>query len=232
MEITSLSSHFPKSKRRRADFVLCAPRTALLIVDMQYAAAHPDYGVGLTLHERFSQAEADYYLHRLGEVVIPNQTKLLRFFRRNGLRVIYVTSGVMLSDGSDRSTTKLKGSYPHVGDFEYKILEEIEPQPEELVLRKVSHSAFTSTGIDQILRNMGITCLVILGVGTNVCVETTARDAADKGYKCVMVEDALATFNQAMHDHSLLTFDLWFGRVESTKEVIEELEESIVGNKY
>lgn len=191
---------------------------------MQYVGAHPEYGVALTFsEERFSQAEFDYYYKRLTNIVVPNQVRLLDFFRSNGLTVIYMTAGVMLPDGSDRSPTKLR-SYPHIEDFEYKILEEIKPSPNELVIRKITHRAFTSSGIDQILRNMGIVYLVIAGVGTNVCVETTARDAADRGYRCVMVEDACATFIEELHDATLLTFALWFGKVKSTTEVINQLE--------
>jgi nicotinamidase-related amidase len=216
-----------KSAFRFTEFPLYPKETALIIIDMQYKGAHPDYGVGLTLKDRFSQAEVDYYFGRLAETVVPNQVKLLDFFRSNGFRVIYVTSGVMLPDGSDRSPTKLKKSYPHIADFEYKIIEEIQPQPDELIIRKITHSAFTSTGIDQTLRNMGITSLVIAGIGTNVCVETTARDAADRGYRCIMVDDACATFTQKMHDYTLLAFALWFGKVQSTDEVIDELEREI-----
>jgi nicotinamidase-related amidase len=107
------------------------------------------------------------------------------------------------------------------------VLEPIKPLPSELVINKTTYSAFTSTGIDQTLRNMGITDLVFCGVGTNVCVESTARDASDRGYRCVMVEDACATYIEELHDATLLAFGLWFGRVKSADEVIKELEQGM-----
>lgn len=228
---SSWQKEIGKFKPRFTEFVLNPKKTALVIIDMQYQAAHPDYGVALTLRERgFSQAEIDSYYRRIAKVVVPNQMKLLDFFRRNGLRVIYVATGAMLPDKADRSPTRSK-KIPHVSDFEYRVLEEIKPQSDELVINKTTYSAFTSTGIDQTLRNMEITDLVIAGVGTNVCVETTTRDASDRGYRCVLVEDACTTYLQRMHDNTLATFALWFGKAKSTDEVIRELRGGIMKSK-
>ena len=62
---------------------------------------------------------------------------------------------------------------------------------------------------------------MITGVATNACVETTARDGADRGYKCILVEDACATFHgQAVHDMTMRNFAALFGKVMATREVI------------
>lgn len=206
-------------------FKLNPSKTALMIIDMQYLCAHPDYGVGPNLKERFSVNEAESYFHRIAEKVVPNQIKLLEYFRGKKLRVIYIVNGTLLPDKSDLLPTRFR-KLPHKEDFEYNILKEIKPAPNELVINKTSYGAFSSTCIEQTLRNMGIAYLVITGVGTNVCVETTARDAADRGFRCTMVNDACTTYNQQMHDATLLTYSTWFGKVQNTDEVISELEET------
>lgn len=218
-----------------APFELEPQSTALLIVDMQYMFAHPDYGYARMLRSRYPQA-ADYYLQRVQDEVIPNHVKLLHFFRQHGLRVVYVTLGAALPDGSDmvplaktrtpkaREKARKYGRWlATVGTPGHRILEEIAPMPGELVINKTSFGAFNSTGIDAALRNMGIEYLVITGVATNVCVETTARDAADRGYRSVMVEDAVATITPEFQEVSLKAFASIFGRVETTAAVCAEL---------
>lgn len=215
-------------------FELEPRQTALLIVDMQYLDAHPDYGLGKWLREHYPDV-ASYFLGRLAETVLPNNIKLLDFFRRNRLRVIHLTVGPELPDGSDFLSLR-RGREEEIGHatggrtvvfskgtFEHSILRELEPQAGELVINKVSRGAFNSTGLDAVLRNLGIECLVVMGVATNSCVETTARDAADRGYKTVLVEDACATFDQALHEATLRSFATLFGRVSTTQEVIAEL---------
>jgi len=212
------------------DFDLDPNSTALLIIDMQYLDAHYDYGLGLTLRTEYPEV-ASYYFKRLTEIVIPNHIRLLEFFRRNSLKIIYLTVGSVLPDGSDalflskfRKEAVGKSLLFPQGSFEHGILEEVRPQAGELVINKTSSGAFNSTAIDQTLRNMGIDGLVIAGVVTNVCVETTARDAADRGYKCILVDDACAAQSQDWHDSTLRTFSTVFGKVQTTNEIIEYLQ--------
>jgi nicotinamidase-related amidase len=71
---------------------------------------------------------------------------------------------------------------------------------------------------------MGIKNLVFSGVVTSCCVETTARDAADRGYGCVLVSDACADCDEAMHDAAMLNFGLYFGKViNSVEELLASL---------
>ncbi len=73
---------FDRTPRFVEDFELDPQATALMIIDMQYSNAHPDYGIGHFLKESYPEA-ADYYFDRLTRLVIPNQLKLLNFFRKN-----------------------------------------------------------------------------------------------------------------------------------------------------
>jgi nicotinamidase-related amidase len=220
------------------EFALVPARTALLLIDMQYLDAHPDYGLGQVLRERYPESAA-YFLSRVQQSVLPNQRRLLDCFRAAGLRVIHFTVGAHLPDNSDwvplrreaderveRETGKKPVCYA-LGSFEHGILPEVAPQAGELVLNKVSRSAFTSTGFDQILRNIGLDTLIVTGVFTNSCIEMTARDAADRGYKCVIVDDACATFTQEMHDAVLRTFGFLYGKVQRTDEVLAELDTAL-----
>ena len=208
-------------------------RFALLIIDMQHVCAHRDYGQGIIMKKKFPAMWKDYF-DRLEKVVIPNQQRLLGFFRRRGWRVIYTTVGPELPDGSDmfarrrwRDQERIKITHsPHFfsrGTLERSILEAVRPQPQELVVNKNSSGAFNSSALDQFLRNMGIDSLVIAGVVTNACVETTARDAADRGYNCIVVEDGCPSYEPLSHEMTLRSFARLFGKVLSTRELIRLL---------
>lgn len=209
--------------------------TALLIVDMQNYGANPHSDRGRLMTKKSPDSAESYFTH-LRETVIPNQRLLLDCWHRLGQRVIYLTAGALLPDGTDMSLRRQRRDeerladlgvtdHMHPGTKDYQILDELEPQPDELVIPKNSIGAFNSSPIDQILRNMGITGLVIVGVITEGCVETTARDAADRGYDCILVEDGCASsLNLAAHEASLLSFARMFGEVWSTREVLEWIE--------
>ena len=96
-----------------------------------------------------------------------------------------------------------------------------------MVFDKNTSSVFNSTNIDQILRNMGIESLVITGGTTNSCVETTARDAYDLGYDCILVDDGCLARSQDRHDMTMWTFASIFGKVMDTTEVIGYLRDTL-----
>jgi nicotinamidase-related amidase len=90
-------------------------------------------------------------------------------------------------------------------------------------VRKTSIGAFASTGIDHLLRMLDCESLFMTGVSPNMCVETTAREAADRGYAVTMVEDACATTHEDLHHNTMRNFQRLFGKVRSTDEVLERL---------
>lgn len=215
-------------------FMLDARQTALVIVDMQNG--YLQRGSGLADHLLKNRPDAAaYYLERIERLVVPNHVRLLRFFREQKLPIVFITFAAHLANAADwlplrrQRDEEIEAEYGkktailHLGLDEAKVLAELAPEEGELVINKVSRGAFNSTGIDALLRNMNITGLVITGVVTNVCVETTARDAADRGYKVVLVDDACASYTQAAHDACMLVFDSIFGKAMNTNEVIEEL---------
>ena len=91
----------------------------------------------------------------------------------------------------------------------------------EIVVTKRQWGAFYGTELDLQLRRRGIKTLVIAGIATNLGVESTARDAWERGYHLVFVEDAMATFTPEMHAFATNAIFPMIGRIRSTAEVIE-----------
>ena len=222
--------------RPLADAVIDPDSTALMIIDMQNYDTKPDRGLGIIMHRDYS-AMAEYYYSRIRDVVLPNHLRLLEHFRSNGRRIIFVTVGPELPDGSDmipRRVRRIRRQSQATGvdvtfadgSADHAIIDELAPKPGELVVNKTSAGVFNSTSIDQTLKNLGITGLVMTGVSTNTCVETTARDASDRGYESILVEDACASFEEASHVATLRTFARMFGEVLTTDEVIARMKSS------
>ncbi len=211
------------SVRPLCDFPIAVSQSALLVVDMQNYICREDVGLGLTITK--CPDVSDYYFSRLAKLVIPNIKMLVTFFRTHRLPLVYLRVGALFSDGRDLSRLK-RGrdvAFPQyaIGSYPHDIIDELKPLEGEIVLDKNSSGAFTSTSIDQLLRNMEITSLVVTGVATNSCVNLTASEAADRGYACVLVNDACATFGQNVHDVTLATFARIYGLVWDTDEVVE-----------
>ena len=90
---------------------------------------------------------------------------------------------------------------------------EIKPLPEEAIVTKHRYGAFESSDLDLVLRSQGIRTVIMTGVATNVCVETTARQAFLRDYYVVFAHDCTATYSQADHDATLRNIDMFFGEV-------------------
>ncbi len=208
------------------DFRLDAPRTALLVIDMQYASGSRTHGLGRLLEEADRAEDGRQRFDRIERVVVPGIQRLLAAFRRAGSRIVYLTVGSELPDYADlpphmRGFARAVGNTR--GNREHEILDELAPEPGELVLNKTTTGAFTSSPLDAALRTFGIEDLVITGISTNSCVETTARDAADRGYRCVLVDDACGAARPELHEATLVSFRRLFGRVASIDDVLTEM---------
>lgn len=207
-------------------FALDPARTALVVVDMQYASGSRDHGLGRALKERGQEGLGAWRFDRIESVVIPTIQRLLTFFREHGLRVCYLTVGSELPDYSDllphmRAFAESAGNTR--GRREHEILDALAPQPGEAVVNKTTMSAFHSSGFERLLRSWGVEQLVFTGISTNSCVEGTARDAADRGYRCLIVEDGCGAASQALHDATCQNFQRLLGRVAASDVVMAEL---------
>lgn len=97
---------------------------------------------------------------------------------------------------------------------------QVGPLPDEVVVTKHRYGAFEGTDLDLVLRSRGIRSVIMTGVATNVCCETTARQAFLRDYYVVFTSDCTATFSQAQHDATLFNIDQFFGEVASSEQVI------------
>lgn len=170
--------------------------TALVVVDMQGDFLLPE-GFGALLGN-------DVAL--LWEIV-PVVQRLLEVCRSAGITIIYTKEGHR-PDLSDCPPSKYNrgcgqsrigdqgpnGRYLVQGEPINEIIPQLRPQPGELVIAKPGKGAFYATNLHQELRVRGITHLLITGVTTEVCVQTTMREANDRGYECLLVEDATASY--------------------------------------
>ena len=96
-------------------------------------------------------------------------------------------------------------------------------QPGELVLNKNSSSVFNSTDADQLLKNLDIDTLVVVGGATDMCVLTSSIDAADRGYNVVVAEDCTCTFNHRNHVQALSVLSRAFAKVSSHEDILAEV---------
>jgi len=177
-------------------FDLDPSRCALLIIDMQRDFLEPG-GFGEMLGNDVSQ---------LRRTIAPNQ-KLLAAWRAAGLPVLHTREGHR-PDLSDlppakkirgRSATCIGDPGPMGrilvrGEPGQDIIPELYPLPSEPVIDKPGKGAFFATDLQAILHNLGISQLIVTGVTTEVCVNTTVREANDRGYDCLVPEDCVGSY--------------------------------------
>ena len=223
--------------RNAAPLSIDPQHTALVIIDMQEYFLNSESPFSRACEAQVPGVLA-HFQERGRNIVEPTLQRLLSCFRSHGMRTMYTTVASELSDGHDlmpimqqRNIAAYERTQepfvPQRTDAWARIVPTLDPQPDELVINKTTYGTFTSTGLDHTLRNLGITTLVIGGVVTNVCVETTARDAADHGYGVILVDDACAAYSPEIHQATLLSFQGPFGRVRTADDIVTLIEQAI-----
>ncbi len=207
---------------------------ALIVVDLQRYYLDPKANFRLFPQSKNPSA-FDYIDKRCKNSVIPNVKRLLVFFRKHNWPVIYLRLCGQNPDRSDlhdcfRSANEAgvqsgyPGLYPLADEPLAAVHPEIAPIAGEIVLDKVTFSAFTSSDIEDVLLKLGAEELVFCGLATSQCVDTTARDAADRGYPVIHVEDAQADYSEMSHHASLYASQgICGGLVYSTDEVVNSV---------
>jgi nicotinamidase-related amidase len=179
------------------DLPLARDNTALLIVDAQRLTCDPEVGLGRMAREQGQSATLEPYYTRVDRA-LAGVEQVLRACREAGLPVIHARTAGRLPDGRDLSRkTRSQGISAGRGSPETELMPAVAPQPDEIVLDKPASGAFTGTGLDELLRNLGIAHLILCGVSYDAGVESTMRSAGDRGYGLVLVPDACATFDDA-----------------------------------
>ncbi len=202
---------------------LVPAQTALVFIDVQNFSAKRDGGEFKDLPEDDFRKDYGWFFDRLNDRVVPNMQRLQAGCRQAGVEVMYTTIESLTLDGRDRSLDyKITGFNVPKGSWDGKVIDEIAPLDDEIVLPKSSSSVFVSTHIDYILRNLGVRQVVISGLITDQCVESAIRDACDLGYLVTQVTDACLTYSQERHDHSVKTIKGYCRQV-TTDQLLAEL---------
>jgi ureidoacrylate peracid hydrolase len=195
-------------------------RTALIVVDMQNAFMLP--GVA-------------HALCPMAEKIVPNINRLAAAVRRSGGTVVWIKTTfredalaswstyfamVTREQGGRRIAALTADSKGH------QLWDALEVRPDDLIVEKNRFSAFIagSSDLAQVLRGRGLDTLLITGTVTNVCCESTARDAMMLNFRTIMVTDGNAAVTDEDHNNSLCAFYLTFGDIMSTDMLIACLE--------
>jgi len=114
------------------------------------------------------------------------------------------------------------------GTWNTDVMDELTPEPGDLVVSKHRYSAFFETELDEILRNLGVSHLLVTGCTTSICVESTVRDAMFRDYSCIVLEDCTAEpigagAEWSCHDSTLLVIQTLFGWISNARAVADAL---------
>lgn len=199
--------------------VMDPAKTALIVIDMQNYFMKPGF---------------------LGEVpmarqIVPHVNRLAAALRDRGAHVIWVKNATndtrenwsvmhdCLMTPQNRDLRYATMDLAHEG---HALWPELDVRPEDAHIVKKRFSAFIEGSSDIVshLRQRGIDTLLIGGTATNICCESSARDAMMLNFKVTMVADALATYSDAEHNASLMTFYSIFGDVQTVDEAIASLD--------
>jgi len=195
--------------------------TALLVIDLQYGDAHPDHGILRRMRERGDAEIAAYYVDRLETLVIPNVRRLQDACRETGIEIIHTKIESLTADGRDRSLEHKRLNIHHPpGSIDTRFREEVAPQGDEIVLTKTCGGVFNGTNIEYVLRNLGITNLIVAGVVTSGCIEVAVRDAADRSFAVTLADDACASWSEDMEHAAIRAMSEIYAKVLSTDEIV------------
>jgi nicotinamidase-related amidase len=187
------------------EFMLDPAATALVMIDMQRDFIEPG-GFGASLGNDVARLQA----------IVPGAQQLLALARRAGWTIVH-TQECHSPDLSDCPPAKRLRGAPTLrigdpgpmgrvlifGEPGADFVAQLAPAPGEIVLRKPGKGAFYATSLQQQLASRGIRTLIFAGVTTEVCVQTTMREANDRGYDCLLVEDATESYFPAFKQAAL-----------------------------
>jgi ureidoacrylate peracid hydrolase len=205
-------------------------KSAVIVVDMQNAFASEKGMLDLAGADISAAPE-----------VVESIRRILDAARPAGMPIVYLQMGYKadLSDSGGPASPnwhkelgirmmncrpELKGKLVTIGSWDFQIVNELTPQPEDVVIVKTRYSGFAHTTLDGELRQRGIRYLFFTGIATNVCVESTLRDAFFLDYWPILVTDAaMAAGSAALHDATVQNVENYFGWTMPAAELIQNL---------
>ena len=225
---------------RPEPIALPVAKTAVIVIDMQNAYASKGGYLDLAGFDISGAAK-----------VIANTRAVLETARAAGVTVIYFQNGwdpdyvEAGGPGSPnyhksnalktmRARPELQGKLLARGQWDYELVDELKPQPGDIVLHKTRYSGFFHSQLDSVLRARGIRHLLFVGIATNVCVESTLRDGFFLEYFGVVLEDAThqagPDFVQKAAIYNIETFFGWVSSVADFKGAFGQIERGEKGS--
>ena len=204
---------------------------AILVIDVQRYYTESTSPL-VTYTEALYPGGTDYLRQRLDALVIPNIARILSAARLSSVPIIFARLCGTQDDRSDlhRNFQEFDQlAYAQTGMHVYPLATEIladvdlriAPLKNDIVVNKTGYSAFHETGLHQLLQSKGIDRLVVTGLTTSQCVNSSARAASDFGYTTFMVEDAQADYELRDHQAALFASEPITGPGISTSKVLE-----------
>jgi nicotinamidase-related amidase len=178
------------------------PTSALVVIDLQQGivSAHSDPSV---------------------TAVVKQAAQLAAEFRRHGLPVVLVN---VTGRAPGRTEAGWSGRGTALPAGWADLVDELDVRPTDHLITKRRRSAFHDTGLDTLLRDLGVTQVVLAGISTSAGVESTARSASDHGYHVVLATDAMSDPDADSHRHSIERVFPKLGETATTAEIIDTVE--------
>lgn len=186
-------------------------RTAVLVIDMLNDFCMPGGAMVLPGYER----------------LIAPQRAVMDSARTAGSPIVFLADAHRTNLARDREFLKRT---PHCfeGSWGARIIEELEPQPEDLIVTKRRYSGFFNTDLDLTLKDLAVETVIAMGVVTNICVRSTVHDAFFHGYGVVVPEDCVAATGPREQESSLYDIGTHFGVVSDSASVVAALADGTV----
>ena len=199
------------------DPVFDGGKTALIVVDMQNGFVDDDSflaKMGL---------DNTYLKPTLGPVCklvqACHEERVPVIFTRYILRPDYTDAGLM----AEHQNTARGARALVAGSRDVELIDALGARPDDFVVDKTRYSAFYNTNMEVILRGLGVNTVIVCGVTTEICVESTIRDAFFRDYRIIVPHDAVAAIDPLRHEGTLRTIKYGFGTVTTAEQVITAL---------
>jgi nicotinamidase-related amidase len=160
-------------------------KPAIIVVDM--------------LKDNFKESSRNPYFET-GRAIIPNLQKLLGEGRKNGFPIIFACDSFLKDDFIFKGRMKVHSLRGTKGA---EVIEDLNPEPTDIILSKRRFSAFFKTDLDQTLRTLGVDTIVVTGVTTEVCVLMTVMDGLSHDFSAILLEDCCASRSKEFHQACL-----------------------------
>ena len=198
------------------DIVLKSSETAHLIIDVQKTYLEPK-------ENQKENEEWQPFFNRMKDLVIPNIKSFISFTREKKVENIFARIACHKESGLDRSLSQKKPGFNYLllpkDTPSGQLVDELKPDPDDIVMMKTTDSALTGTNLRLILRNMGIKNVVCTGIFTDQCVSSTVRSLVDESFNVIVIEDCCAAATDELHKHELEIINMIYCHVVNLEEV-------------